>query len=72
MTAPIGKLLIVIGLAVAALGIALLLAGRVPWLGRLPGDLAFRRGGTTVYVPLATSLLLSVVLTILLNLLLRK
>jgi len=54
---------VVAGLAIAGVG-ALLLLG-VP-LGRLPGDLVFRRGNLTVYIPLATSLLISVALTVIL------
>jgi hypothetical protein len=40
-------------------------SGRIPWLGKLPGDFTFRSGGLTVYVPLATCLLLSVLLSLL-------
>ena len=43
----------------------LVLAGRVPWLGRLPGDIHVQRGTWSFYFPLATSLLLSVVLSLL-------
>ena len=60
-----GKILVVAGLALAGVG-ALLMLG-VP-LGRLPGDIVYRRGSVTVYVPLATSLLLSLVLTVVLML----
>ncbi len=62
----LGKILIVVGLVAIAAGAALLLLGRmnVP-LGRLPGDIVYRGKNTTVYFPLATSILLSVVLTIL-------
>jgi len=60
--APIGRTLLVLGLVVAALGLALSFSDRVPF-GRLPGDLAFRGDGWTVYVPIATSILLSVLLT---------
>jgi hypothetical protein len=67
----IGKLLVVVGLAVAALG-ALLIVGGGLGLGRLPGDLDFRRGNTRVFVPLATGLLLSVVATVLINLFTRR
>jgi len=42
----------------------LMLAGRVPWIGRLPGDIYIRRGNWSFYFPLATSLLLSVILTL--------
>jgi hypothetical protein len=61
----VGKLLIVFGLLIALVGLVLVLIGRVPWLGRLPGDVLIRRGNWTFYFPLATSLLLSLVLTLL-------
>ena len=60
----VGKLLIVFGLLIAAVGVVLVLAGRVPWLGRLPGDIHVQRGHWTFYFPLATSLLVSVALTL--------
>ena len=63
----LGRLLILVGLAVAAAGLVVLLAGRIPFVGHLPGDLLWRRGGATIYVPIVTSLLLSLVLTGLLN-----
>ncbi len=62
------KLLIVIGLAVAAAGVAMYLG--VP-LGRLPGDMVVRRGAFSFYFPLTTSVLVSVVLTLLFALLRR-
>lgn len=55
-----GKTLVMVGLVIAALG-GLVLLG-VPF-GRLPGDLVFRRGNATVYVPIVTSVILSVLLT---------
>lgn len=61
----VGKLLVVFGLLIAGVGLALVLAGRIPWIGRLPGDIYIQRGNWTFYFPLATSLLLSVVLTLL-------
>ena len=60
----IGKLLIVFGLLIAGVGVVLLLAGRLSWLGRLPGDVHVQRGNWTFYFPLATSLLVSLVLTL--------
>ena len=63
-----GKLLVVVGLVIAGLG-GLVMLG-VP-LGRLPGDIVYRRGGTTIYVPLATSLCLSIVVTLVLMFLRR-
>jgi hypothetical protein len=61
----LGKLLIVFGLLIAGAGVLVVLAGRVPWLGRLPGDISVQRGSWTFYFPLATSILISVVLTLL-------
>jgi hypothetical protein len=60
----IGKLLIVFGLVIALVGVILLLAGRLPWLGRLPGDIHLQRGNWTFYFPLATSLIVSIALTL--------
>ncbi len=56
-----GKLLLVIGLMIAGVG-ALMMFG-IP-VGRLPGDVVIRRGNTTLYFPLATSILASVALTL--------
>lgn len=63
-----GALLMVIGLAVAGAGLLVWLG--VP-LGRLPGDLVFRRGGTTIYLPITTSVLASAVLSLVVWLLRR-
>ena len=57
-----GKLLVVIGLVVAGLGVLIMLG--LP-LGRLPGDIAVRRGNFSFYFPLTTSIVLSIVLTLL-------
>jgi hypothetical protein len=67
-----GKILIAFGLLIALAGVVLVLVGRVPWIGRLPGDIHIQRGNFTFYFPLATSLLLSVVLTLVLYLLGRR
>lgn len=64
----LARLLIVFGIVSLALGALLLFAPRIPWVGRLPGDFLIERGGTTIFIPLATSLALSLVLTLLLNL----
>ena len=69
--ASVGRALIILGLLLAAAGAALLLGGRLG-LGRLPGDFVLRRGGWTFAFPLATSLVLSLALTLLLNLLFRR
>jgi hypothetical protein len=64
----IGRLLLVFGLLFAVIGGALMLFGRL----HLPGDLAFRSGGVTVYVPIATSIILSIVLTVVLGIVFRQ
>ncbi|MEB2285217.1 MAG: hypothetical protein B6D46_07575 [Polyangiaceae bacterium UTPRO1] len=61
----LGRILIVVGLVLAAAGLVLTLSPRIPWLGKLPGDFTFRSGGLTVYVPLATCLLLSLLFSLL-------
>ena len=65
-------MLLVFGGVLVLVGALLLLAPRIPWLGRLPGDFVFQRGPVTFYFPLVTSLVVSVVLTILLNLFFRR
>ena len=71
-TINVGKILIAFGVLIALAGIVLVVVGRVPWIGQLPGDIHFQRGNFTFYFPLATSLLLSVVLTLILYLLGRR
>lgn len=63
----IGKLLLVIGGGVVLLGLLILVAGRIPFLGRLPGDMFVRRGSGTFYFPVVTCLIVSIVLTIVVN-----
>ena len=67
-----GKLLLLLGGLMVVLGLFLTIGGRIPFLGRLPGDFAFSRGNTHVYFPLATGIVLSVILTIVLNLFFRS
>ena len=73
---PLGKMLLLFGLVMVLLGVVLLVAGhfsgKVPWLGRLPGDLYIQRGSWTFYFPLATCLIVSVVLTLLFSLFSRR
>ncbi len=67
-TSDLGRMLLVVGGLLAAVGLVMLLAGKVPLLGRLPGDIVYHKGATTVYFPLVTCLLLSLLLSLLLNL----
>jgi len=68
----LGRLLIGLGLLVVLVGVLLLVGGRVPWLGRLPGDIVVRRGPVTFYFPLVTSIVVSIVLSVLLGLFWRR
>jgi hypothetical protein len=63
MPARIGYLLIVIGVGLAIVGLLIVLRVRVPWLGRLPGDIHIERDGTHIYIPIATCLVVSLILT---------
>ena len=60
---PLGRLLIVLGIGLVVAGLLLSFGGRIPWLGRLPGDVVVERPGFRFYFPLATSVLLSLLLT---------
>jgi hypothetical protein len=64
----LGRFLIISGVVLVLVGVVLLLAPKIPWLGRLPGDFTYRRGNFTFYFPLGTCILLSVILTLILYL----
>ena len=59
----IGRALAVAGMVILVIGLALMFAERVPFVGRLPGDITLRGDGWTVYAPIATSIVVSLVLT---------
>jgi Protein of unknown function (DUF2905) len=63
-----GKILVIFGLILVGLGLILLFGPKIPWLGKLPGDITIKRENFTFYFPLATSVLISVLLTILFSL----
>lgn len=64
----IGKMLIVAGLILAAIGILFLFADKIPYLGRLPGDIYIKRDRFSFYFPITTSIIISIILTILFSL----
>ena len=71
----IGRVLVGVGLVLVLVGLVVLVASRVPFLqslGRLPGDIIIRRGNTTVYVPIVTSILASLLLTLVLSVVFRR
>ncbi len=72
MLGNFGKIFLLLGVVFIILGGILTLAGRIPWLGRLPGDIVIERKNFTFYFPLATSILLSIVLSALVWLLGRR
>ena len=70
----LGKIVIIAGLIIVLIGLLLMAAGKTPfgWLGRLPGDFYYRGKNFTLYVPLATSLLISIILSLIFWLINRK
>jgi hypothetical protein len=69
--APLGKMLMFAGIAIALAGLAIWGLSAIPFLGKLSGDIYFRRGNFTFYFPLATSILISLIATILFSLMRR-
>jgi len=64
----IGRSFVLLGIVLVVVGFVLSTAPSVPWLGKLPGDLRFEWSGFRIHLPLTTSLLLSIVLSLLLHL----
>jgi len=65
----IGRLLVLGGIILAVLGVILILAPDLPFIGRLPGDIQIESGNVRIYIPLGTMLVVSLLLTIVLNVL---
>jgi uncharacterized membrane protein YkgB len=61
---PLGKLLILLGVFIILVGLFLLIGEKIPWIGRLPGDIIIRRKNFTFYFPIVTSILISIILTL--------
>ena len=68
----LGKILLIVGLAVSAVGLLIMLGGKLPWLDRLPGDIFYRGEKFTFDFPLATSIIASIVLTLIIWLITRR
>lgn len=71
----IGRFLVAAGLVLAAIGLLFVIAPQVPGLdrlGRLPGDIFVQRGNTTVFIPIVSSIVVSILLTVVLNLIFRN
>jgi hypothetical protein len=67
-----GKILLIIGLVIAGIGTMLMMAGKIPWIGRLPGDFFYKGKNFTFYFPLATSIIISIILTVILMFINRR
>jgi hypothetical protein len=63
-----GKILVFLGLILVGLGLIVLYGPKIPWLGKLPGDITLKRENLTFYFPLGTSIVISIILTIILSL----
>lgn len=68
----IGRLLLVIGVIIAIVGLFFIYSGKIPLIGRLPGDIIIQRKNFTFYFPLATSIIVSLVLTVIVWILGRR
>ena len=64
----LGKVLIVLGAFIAGIGVLLLMGDKIPWIGRLPGDILVKKERFTFYFPIVTCIILSVLLTIIFSL----
>ena len=60
----LARVLIIVGVLLVVVGLALLLLPKLPWLGRLPGDIVIKRENFTFYFPLGTCILISVILSL--------
>jgi hypothetical protein len=70
--ADIGRMLVLLGIVVVAIGLVMIFADRIPFLGKLPGDIVIRRKNFTFYFPVVTMLVVSILLTILFSVIGRK
>jgi hypothetical protein len=71
----LGRVLVLVGIILAGLGVLLIVARNIPGLdrlGRLPGDIVVERGSSTIFVPIVSSIVISLLLTIVVNLVLRR
>ena len=62
---PLGKVLILLGVFIILIGFLLVIGEKIPWVGRLPGDIIIRKKNFTFYFPIVTSILISIILTLL-------
>jgi hypothetical protein len=68
----VGRLLLTVGILLVIVGLVTTFLGKIPGLGKLPGDFYIKRGNFTFYFPLATSIILSLLLSLVINLIMRR
>lgn len=68
----IGKFLIFVGATIIVVGVLLLTVEKIPYIGKLPGDILIKKKNFVFYFPLATSIILSILLTLIINLFIRR
>ena len=68
----IGKMIIILGIFLVVIGVLIVLAPKIPYIGRLPGDILIKRNNFTFYFPIVSSILISIILTLILNFIFRK
>jgi len=64
----LGKLLVLLGVFIILMGLLLMAGDKIPWIGKLPGDILIKKEKFTFYFPLTTSILISIILTLLFTL----
>ena len=65
MFGPLGKMLILLGVFIILIGLLLMIGDKIPWVGKLPGDIIIKKEKFTFYFPIATCILISIILTLL-------
>jgi hypothetical protein len=63
-----GKVLVILGAVIAGIGVLLMVGDKIPWIGKLPGDIIIRKEKFTFYFPIVTGVILSILLTIIFSL----
>ena len=63
-----GKVLVILGALIAGIGILLMVGDKIPWIGKLPGDIIIRKEKFTFYFPIVTCIILSILLTVIFSL----
>jgi hypothetical protein len=69
---PMGRILIVVGLVIVVVGLVMVFGPRIPVLGHLPGDITIKGENVTVFIPLGTMLVVSILASVILSLLNRR